>query len=106
MNKHWETFEGQQYRTTARKEPRVTLGYKRTFYLNGIAYEAMGEPAAGEMLFDGTINNEPNNSGVKRDQYPAPLHHLHLRCACKQIPRDVGNGNCSHQKPRDQQRIY
>lgn len=49
----WETFEGQQYRTTARKEPRVTLGYKGTFYLNGVAFEALGTPAAVEMLYDG-----------------------------------------------------
>ena len=53
MNTKWETFEGQQYRTTARKEPRVTLGAKGTLYLNGHAFEALGAPAAVEMLFDG-----------------------------------------------------
>ncbi len=53
MNRQWITFEGRQHRTLARREPRVTLGHKGTFYLNGIAYELLGSPAAVEMLFDG-----------------------------------------------------
>ena len=40
MNMKWETFEGRQYRVKARTEPRVTLGAKGTFYLNGVAYDA------------------------------------------------------------------
>ena len=50
MNRHWETFQGQQYKHTARKEARVTLGAKGTFYLNGIAYDALERPGAVEML--------------------------------------------------------
>ena len=76
MNKQWETFEGRQYRTTARKEPRVTLGAKGTFYLNGIAYAAMGEPAAVEMLFDGNrrvIGLKPTDP-TKRNAF-AIKHH-------------------------------
>jgi len=53
MNTRWETFEGRQHGRTARREPRVTLGCKGTFYLNGAAYEALGAPAAVEMLYDG-----------------------------------------------------
>lgn len=53
MKRKWETFEGQQFRLEARRVPRVTLGRKGTFYLNGIAYKALGSPSAVEMLFDG-----------------------------------------------------
>ena len=53
MNYHWETFNGSQHLRTAKTEPRVTLGAKSTFYLNGTAYEAMDQPAAVEMLYDG-----------------------------------------------------
>src|SRR5882724_5089796 len=53
MRTNWETFEGRQHGQTARREARVTLGHKGTFYLNGIAYDALGAPAAVEMLYDG-----------------------------------------------------
>ena len=53
MNTKWETFEGQQYKHTARREPRVTLGTKGSFYLNGHTYKALGRPGAVEMLYDG-----------------------------------------------------
>jgi hypothetical protein len=49
----WTTFEGRQYSKTKSREARVTLGHKSTFYLNGVAYEAMGRPSAVEMLFEG-----------------------------------------------------
>ena len=54
MQNKWETFEGRQYRTEARTEPRVTLGAKGTFYLNGKAYEALKRPTAVEMLYEGS----------------------------------------------------
>lgn len=50
MKNDWEIFEGRQYKPTARREPRVTVGPKGTFYLNGIAFEALDQPAAVEML--------------------------------------------------------
>jgi hypothetical protein len=53
MKMQWEKFEGKQYRTEARREPRVTLGAKGTFYLNGVAYDALERPAAVEMLYEG-----------------------------------------------------
>lgn len=51
----WEVFEGRQYQRTARSEPRVTLGAKGTFYLNGIAYEALDRPSAVEMRYEGNL---------------------------------------------------
>lgn len=55
INSHWTVFEGEQFRVKKRSEPRVTLGGSRhTLYLNGIAWQSMGEPAAVEMMFDGT----------------------------------------------------
>lgn len=48
----WDVFEGKQHRASARTEPRVTLGAKGTFYLNGAAYEALRSPAAVEMMYD------------------------------------------------------
>src|SRR5947209_6574280 len=53
MGIRWERFEGQQYRHRARREPRVTLGKKGTFYLNGDAFEVLGAPGAVELLYDG-----------------------------------------------------
>lgn len=53
MKAQWETFEGRQYQHRARREPRVTLGRKGTFYLNGDAFEVLGEPGAVELLYDG-----------------------------------------------------
>ena len=52
MRNQWETFKGRQYRATTRREPRVTLGHKGTFYLNGIAYDLLGRCGAVEMLYD------------------------------------------------------
>ncbi len=52
MKNDWEIFEGRQYKPTARREPRVTVGPKGTFYLNGIAFEALDQPAAVEMLYN------------------------------------------------------
>jgi len=53
MNMKWEVFEGKQYRSEARTEPRVTLGAKGTFYLNGKAFDALERPGAVEMLYEG-----------------------------------------------------
>ena len=54
MKRHWETFEGKQNMRTLASEPRVTLGSKGTFYMNGSAYDALQQPAAAvEMLYDG-----------------------------------------------------
>lgn len=86
MKTNWETFEGQQYRATARKEPRVTLGLKGTFYLNGIAYEALGAPAAVEMLYDGNrriIGLRPVDI-KKRNAFAIKRHgkHGHYKRIC------------------------
>ena len=48
----WETFEGRQQPYRSSREPRVTLGPKGTFYLNGVAFEVLGSPAAVEMQHD------------------------------------------------------
>src|SRR6185503_18642779 len=53
MKMQWTVFEGRQYRTEARKYPRVSLGAKGTFYLNGIAHDALDRPAAVELLYEG-----------------------------------------------------
>ena len=49
----WETFVGMQFRAMGRREPRVTLGAKGTFYLNGLAFEALERAKAVELLYDG-----------------------------------------------------
>ena len=49
----WETFVGRQQPYRSSREPRVTLGPRGTFYLNGMAYEALGSPTAVEMQHDG-----------------------------------------------------
>lgn len=53
-NIKWETFEGRQQPYQSSREPRVTLGPKGTFYLNGVAFEVLGSPAAVELQHNGT----------------------------------------------------
>ena len=53
-NIKWSTFEGRQQPYRSTKEPRVTLGPKGTFYLNGVAYEVLGSPTAVAMEFNDT----------------------------------------------------
>lgn len=53
MKMQWEVFEGKQYQRTSRNEPRVTLGAKGTFYLNGAAYDELERPPAVEFLYEG-----------------------------------------------------
>jgi hypothetical protein len=53
MNKKWETFNGKPFSRLSRNEVRVTLGPRRTIYLNGRAHEALGRPGAVELLYDG-----------------------------------------------------
>lgn len=48
----WHTFTGKQYGRATKKEARVTLGNRGTFYLNRQAFEELGSPAAVELLFD------------------------------------------------------
>lgn len=52
MKKQWEVFTGKSSAYSAGAEVRVTLG-RNTFYLNGKAFEALGAPAAVEMMFLG-----------------------------------------------------
>jgi len=51
MIKHWTKFEGCPY-GAERDQARVTLNKKKVFLLNPPAYNALGDPAAVEMLFD------------------------------------------------------
>jgi len=48
----WETFKRRSAPVT--KQPLVTLQKRGTMSLNGAAYEALGEPAALELLYDDT----------------------------------------------------
>ena len=48
----WQAFTGRQHRRYAAMEPRITLGAKGMFYLNGAAFRALGEPMAVEMMLD------------------------------------------------------
>lgn len=76
MMRKWTTFEGRQYSKTKSREPRVTLGAMSTFYLNGVAYEAMGRPTAVEMLFEGNenvIGLKPTDP-AKRNAFRLRLH--------------------------------
>jgi hypothetical protein len=76
MKMQWTTFEGRQYRREARKYPRVTLGAKGTFYLNGAAFEAMDRPAAFEMKYEGNyriIGLKPTDP--RRDNAFVIKHH-------------------------------
>ena len=52
MHRNWDRFEGRQNGRTAKGEPRVTLGAKSVFYLNGTAFDLLEQPVAVEMLFD------------------------------------------------------
>ena len=52
MRTKWESFGGKQYRHTASVEPRVTLGVKGVFYMNGKAFEVLGSPRAVELFID------------------------------------------------------
>ena len=93
MNRHWETFEGKQYKHTARKEARVTLGAKGTFYLNGIAYDALERPGAVEMLYDGNrrvIGLKPTDPR-KRNAFLVKKH-----CTAGSYRRISAAAFCSH----------
>jgi hypothetical protein len=48
----WETFEGQQYGSRSRLEPRVTINKRGVFILNHAAYEALEQTSAVEFLLD------------------------------------------------------
>jgi len=52
MKRQWEVFTGKANAYSGEAEVRVTLG-RNTFYLNGKAFEALGSPAAVEMMFEG-----------------------------------------------------
>ncbi len=51
MINHWVKFEGKPY-GSEKGEARVTLGPKKAIMLNEVAFRALGEPAAVELLFD------------------------------------------------------
>ena len=52
-NRHWSRFEGRAYGRARSEELRVTLGERHVFYLNKVAYDALGQPAAVELRYDG-----------------------------------------------------
>ena len=54
INRDWKTFEGRAYGRGPSKELRVTLNHRYVFYLNSVAYDALEQPAAVELKFDGT----------------------------------------------------
>lgn len=54
MIKHWTIFEGTP-NAIKRERVRVTLGANKTISLNGVAYEALGNPIAIEMRFDSNL---------------------------------------------------
>ena len=51
MISHWTKFEGWPY-GVERDQARVTLGPKKAIMLNEVAFEALGAPAAVELMFD------------------------------------------------------
>lgn len=51
MIERWEVFQGRP-NGVDRSRPRVTLGPKGIFLLNGAAVEALGSPEAVELMFD------------------------------------------------------
>ena len=53
MKPKWEKFNGRPFRNRASNEVRVTLATQGLIYLNGKAYDALKQPAAVEILFDG-----------------------------------------------------
>ena len=53
MKPQWEKFNGRPFRNRASNEVRVTLAPQGLIYLNGKAYDALKQPAAVEILFDG-----------------------------------------------------
>lgn len=93
MNYKWETFEGRQHRHDARKEPRITLGPKGTIYMNRFAFDALGGPAAVEILFDGNrrvIGLKPTdprkrNAFVIKDHGTGNYKRLSISSFCQHV---------------------
>lgn len=75
MGKQWEVFKGRASARADEGEVRVTLG-RNTFYLNGKAFEALGEPAAVELSFEGNeriIGMRPIDP-AERNAFPVRRH--------------------------------
>ena len=53
IKRDWTTFEGRAYGRARSEEIRVTLNERAVFYMNKAAFDAMGQPAAVELKFDG-----------------------------------------------------
>ena len=53
MIRHWTRFNGKPNHSS-RDKMRVTINYKSSLMLNRAAFEAIGRPAAVELLFDQT----------------------------------------------------
>lgn len=76
MKMQWSTFEGRPFGYKAKREVRVTLGQKGVFYLNGVAYDALGQPAAVEILYEGNrriIGLKPVDLR-KHNAFPIKIH--------------------------------
>lgn len=73
----WEVFKGRPYASKGhRSEPRVTIGPKGIIYLNRVAFEAIGSPAAVELMFDGNrriIGVKPTDP-ARRNAFPLKPH--------------------------------
>ena len=52
INRHWNVFQGKAYGRAKADEIRVTLSNRSVFYLNKVAFDVMGQPAAVELRYD------------------------------------------------------
>lgn len=68
----WTLFDGTSI-GARRRQIRVSLGKQKDFYINGRAHQALGEPAAVELLFD----EELKKIGMRKCD-PAQPNAFHL----------------------------
>ena len=90
MSEEWEHFNGRQFGRKAREDVRVTLGKKGNIYLNGKAFEALGQPA-GHGRNDGRRNHTAGN--YKRISAAAFCQHFRIRPKATMLFQNVDIDN-------------
>ena len=108
MNEKWEKFNGRPFGNSASKEVRVTLNKNSYLQLNRHAYDALGQPAAVELFYEGNrraIGVKPTDlcrtnafpvrnsaSRHKRICAAAFCHHYRIRLASTMLFQNVEMG--------------
>jgi hypothetical protein len=76
-NRQWTTYTGRAYGRAASDEMRVTIGSKAIVYLNGAAFDVLGQPAAVELCYDGNrriVGIRPADPR-RRNAFPVKRQH-------------------------------